>query len=216
MSKSLIMIGSGGHASVLYDALKLSCQNVLGVVDPKLSKNKKIFGDCQVLGSDKEILSFDPSEVSLVNGIGIIPNTVNQRLRISNHFRNLGYNFSVVIHPSSIISDNVFISEGVQIMAGTIIQNNTKIGTDSIINSGAVVDHDCIIGDNCHIAPNSTMCGSVKCGNECYIGAGATVIQQISIGKNTTIAAGTTVYKDVKENSIIKTKAGMIREIQNT
>ena len=101
-----------------------------------------------------------------------------------NHFRNLGYNFSVVIHPSSIISDNVFLSEGVQIMAGTIIQNNTKIGTDSIINTGAVIDHDCIIGNDCHIAPNSTICGSVKCGNESYIGAGATIIQKISIGKN--------------------------------
>ena len=39
--KSLVIFGAGGHSSVLIDTLFLLEENIVGIVDPKLSKTQK-------------------------------------------------------------------------------------------------------------------------------------------------------------------------------
>lgn len=209
MNKPVIIIGSGGHASVLYNVLKLLNRPVIGITDLSRPKDEKIFNDCKIIGNDSEILTFNPDKIDLVNGIGSLPNNRARRLEVAKRFRDLGYHFTNVIHPSSIISRNINFDDGVQIMAGTVIQNNTKIGLDSIVNTASVIDHDCVIGKNCHISPNATICGSVIVGDDCHVGAGSTIIQNICIGRNSIIAAGTTVYKNIDENLIAKNDTKM-------
>ena len=55
----------------------------------------------------------------------------NLFFEISKKYREKGFSFSTVIHPSAILSAEVEIEEGVQIMAGATIQRNVKIGKAS-------------------------------------------------------------------------------------
>lgn len=138
--------------------------------------------------------------MELVNGLGSVMNTA-LRADIFNKFKNLGYNFRQVVHPSAIIAKDCILGECVQIMAGAVVNTGTNIAANSIINTGAVVDHECIIGSHVHIAPGVTLSGGVLVGDGSHIGAGATVIQGVSIGRNALIGAGAVVLKDVPPNA---------------
>jgi sugar O-acyltransferase (sialic acid O-acetyltransferase NeuD family) len=195
--KSLIIIGSGGHAKVVLNALLNAEQNILGFVSP----NREIDSDfCgyKILGNDEFIDKLNPDDVALVNGIGFIAKD-SKRKYISEKFKSKGFDISTVIHPSASIANEVTIEDGVQIMAGAIIQSGTYIGSNTVINTGAIIDHDCIIGENCHIAPGVVLSGNVRVGRESFIGVGSSVIHNIAIGDNCTVAAGSVLFKDVDD-----------------
>jgi len=202
LDKPVILLGAGGHAKVLLDSLRLERRNVLGIVTPDLERGSKHLG-LVVLGDDKQLKQYNPSEIDLVNGIGSLP---FQQLRwnVSDKVRSWGFRLSQVIHPSAIVSSDVTFDEGVQVMAGCVIQPGCTIGRDTIINTGCMIDHDCVINENTHIAPGCTLSGGANIGKSVHIGTGATIIQNIKIGKGAVIAAGTTLYKDVEVNMFLK------------
>lgn len=196
MSKPIIILGAGGHAKVLIEALRQSGRTISGLLttDPTLS-GSNILG-IPVLGSDEVINSFSPYDIRLVNGLGSVDLPLN-RQRIFERFNCMGYKFATSIHPSAVIATDVLLGEGVQVMAGSVIQPGCRIGNNSIINTRASVDHDCTIGDHVHIAPGVTASGSVRIGSGSHIGTGATLIQGVAIGNGCLIAAGALVVKDI-------------------
>tara|TARA_B110000008_G_scaffold277067_1_gene317592 strand:+ start:211 stop:867 length:657 start_codon:yes stop_codon:yes gene_type:complete len=196
--KPLIILGSGTHAKVLYNILKKSGREILGVTDPKGKVSKNLY-DLNVIGTDEIIFKYSFHEVELVNGVAGL-NNINNRQQLTKKFVSEGYKFSKVIHPSVIISDNVKLDEGVQIMAGAILQNNVRVGSSSIINTGAIIDHDCIIYKNCHIGPGVVLNGNVVIGESSHIGTGTSVIENKKIGPNSIIAAGSVIYKNIPKN----------------
>ena len=204
-SKPVIVMGAGGHAKVLVDALRLSNREILGFVTPDLEVGENFCGK-KVLGNDSEIDNYSPNDIELVNGIGSLPRK-NLRWKVAGKMRQKGYYFSSVIHPSAIIATNVRIGKGVQVMAGAIIQADTSVGDDSIVNTGVLLDHDCNIAENCHLAPGVVCSGGVEVGRMSHLGTGTIVIQNISIGENCTLAAGSVVYENVSgSTSFIQTK----------
>jgi len=195
-NKPIILIGSGGHASVLYDILKLNNRNILGVVNPSLLKGSTVFNELEVLGDDSTILDFKASDVELVNGLG--PSTKSKkRLNISLEYASLGYSFTSVIHPQATISKNTQIEEGVQIMAGVIIQFGANIGKFCVLNTGSIIEHDCLINDHVHIGPGAVLCGSVSLSDNVYIGANAVIIQNIHVEESSIVGAGCTLIKNL-------------------
>lgn len=196
----MIIIGAGGHAKVLIDALKLMAANILGIsdTDPSLL-GKKILG-VPVRWNDQEIQVMPPESVYLINGLGGVRDTI-QRRSIFELFKSLDFTFSQVIHPAAVISGEAVLAEGVQVMAGAIVQAGSLIAEDTLINTKASVDHDCRIGRHVHLAPGVTVCGHVVIGEAVFVGSGATVIQGVKIGKNSLIAAGTLVRRDVPPGS---------------
>lgn len=200
---AIIILGAGGHAKVLIDALLASSAVILGIVDPNSAlAGTKIIG-VPVLGGDNLVNEFPPTEVLLVNGLGSVGLPII-RQQLYDRFKGLGYNFATVVHPSAVIASEVVLGEGVQIMAGVVIQPGCHIGINSIINTRVAVDHDCIIGEHAHIAPGVTMSGGVTVGACSHIGTAATVIQGISIGKGCLIAAGAVVTKDIADGAKVR------------
>jgi len=199
MSLPVIIIGGGGHAKVLIDALLASPVQILGFTDSKAG-NENILPGIRLLGNDDLILQYQSDIILLVNGLGSVKSTY-KRQEIFEYFKNRGYSFATVIHPASVISRHVEISEGAQIMAGAIIQPGSRIGKNTIVNTKVSVDHDCSIGDHVHLAPGVTLSGMVKIGSGTHIGTGATVIQGIKIGPNSLIGAGALVLKDLPAGS---------------
>ena len=196
MAARIIVVGGGGHARVLIDAMKLAGTSILGVVDPSLAADAPGPFGLPVLGGDEAIDRYSPENVMLVNAKGST-SSMAARNAIYRHFKAKGFRFATVIHPSAVISASATLSEGAQVMAGCVVQYGAVVGPDCIINTRASIDHDCRIGETVHIAPGATISGAVSVGDCTHVGAGATVIQGITIGRNSLIAAGVVVYRDV-------------------
>lgn len=193
--QKLILLGSGGHASVLADILLSQGRNICGVVSPSQEGVKSIFSGVPFLSKDEDVFQFDPSEVKLVNGIGQLPGS-NLRKSVNEFFLGKGYCFESVVSEHALISEHAHLSDGVQILRGVIVQSGAVIGSNSIINTRTTVEHDSSIGEYCHIAPGVTLCGDIEVGNDVFIGAGATLIQGIKVAERTTIGAGATIKRD--------------------
>ncbi|AYC28956.1 acetyltransferase [Paenisporosarcina cavernae] len=197
MNKPLIILGNGGHASVLSEILKSQSRKIIGFTSPQREKNLQ---GIVYLGEEDIIFEYSPSEVELVLGLGST-HIDDKRKNIFTKFIEKNYRFSNVIHSSSIISPSCELGQGVQLMAGSIIQANTKIADNTIINTGAKVDHDCIIESHVHIAPGTTISGNVIIGESTHIGVGSTIIQGITIGKSCMIGAGSVLIRSIHDES---------------
>lgn len=195
-SLPIILLGAGGHAKVLIDALRLQSFEIWGIVDADPNKKGQELMGVPVIGSDEEVMKHPPQKIRLVNGIGSV--RVNSlRRQLFEHFKSKGYQFEKVIHPSAIIGAEVTLSEGAQVMAGAIIQTGCQIGVNAIINTGSSVDHDCLIGNHAHISPGAVLSGGVVVGENTHIGAGAVIIQGMRVGANSLVAAGAVVIRNV-------------------
>lgn len=193
MNKPIIIIGNGGHASVLTEILLLQQRDILGYTAPREETNS--YG-VKYLGADKTIGEYSPKEVDLVLGLGTV-SVSTIRHSIFEEMKRQGYTFANCIHPKTIISITAILAEGIQVMAGAIIQPHAQIGENTIINTGAIIEHDCLIGAHVHIAPGTTLSGGVIIGNESHIGTGSSIIQGVEIGKNTLIGAGSVVITNI-------------------
>jgi UDP-perosamine 4-acetyltransferase len=202
MSLPVIIMGAGGHAKVLIEALLQSGKVIAGIVDSDFALvDTKVLG-VPVLGGDNMVNGFSPSEVKLVNGLGSV-GLPFKRQQLFERFKSMGYDFATVVHPSAVVASDVELGEGAQVMAGVVIQPGSRIGKNVIINTRASIDHDSRIGDNSHIAPGVTLSGNVLVGESSHIGTGATVIQGINTGTGSFVAAGAVVVRDVAAHSAV-------------
>ena len=196
MSMPVIVLGAGGHAKVLLNALQLSSVDILGITDPDPALvGQKILG-VSILGTDDELQNYSTEEVQLVNGLGSV-GLPTARYRLFDEFKKLGFSFAAVIHSSAVVAADVEIGEGSQIMAGAVLQPGVCIGDNVIINTSASVDHDCHIGNHTHIAPGVTLSGEVNVGVGTHVGAGVSIVQGIRIGDGTLVGAGSVVLNNL-------------------
>lgn len=197
MNKPVIIIGNGGHASVLIEILELMDKEIIGYTAPIPSET-----ELKYLGDDKEILKYSCQEVELVLGIGTVKAS-DVRRSLYESFKDKGYKFTTLIHPTAIIAKGVKIASGAQIMAGVILQPNVKIGENSIINTGVQLDHGCVVESHVHIAPGVVCSGSVTIKEAAHLGTASTVIQGIIVGQKAMVGAGAVVIKDVLAHSTV-------------
>lgn len=197
----LIVIGAGGHANVLCAALREISVGTIEIADPAKT-GTRLWG-LDVVGNDDWVLAQDPTTVALLNAIGST-RLPEARATAFRRFKQAGFTFVTLVHPSAIIDDSVALAEGAQIMAGSIVQAGVTIGANTLVNTGANVDHDSVISPDCHIASGVTICGGVHVGQCCHVGAGTTVIQDIRIGSRCMIAAGSVVVRDIPDGMMVR------------
>lgn len=193
---SVILIGNGGHASVLREILTLNAIDLVGVVDEVNGTDDPLY-----IGNDEAFLrrASDFSKCMLVNGVGSIKST-SLRRGIYKRYKEAGFQFMTLIHPSAVISKGAVIKEGAHVMAGCVLQTGSEICENVIINTRSSLDHDCIIGKHSHIAPGCTLSGGVHVGENCHIGTGSIFIQSVEIGDNILVRAGSVVIKNIDAN----------------
>ena len=199
----VVIIGAGGHARVLVEALRARGQHVLGYVSDDAVPASGNMRDLPRLGDDRTLLSEKTGDLVLVNGVGMV-GQCERRFDVFRKFRERGYVFETVIHPRAIVASDATIAEGVQIMAGAVIQAGVRIGIGTIVNSAASVDHDCNVGQYCHVAPRACLAGDVTVGDHTHVGIGATVIQNVRIGERVIVAAGAVVIANIPDNALAK------------
>lgn len=194
----VILVGAGGHARVLIDALTLNGVRVLGLTDANSQKQGTLLDGIPILGDDSVLEGFASDNTMLVNAVGST-HTMTLRRAIYERFRARNYRFMTVVHPSALVAAGVQLGEGAQIMAGAIVQPGASIGEDTIVNTGAQVDHDCVVGRHVHLAPRATLSGEVRIGDATHVGTGATVVQGVRIGAGCLVAAGAVVTADIAD-----------------
>lgn len=116
MNEKVIIVGAGGHGKVVAGTALAAGLEVYGIVDADKNRFGSEMLGIPVLGGDEVVLSLKPSEVRLLNGIGSVSRTTT-RETVYNRFKDAGYLFLTVTHPSSWIDPDVQFGEVVQILA---------------------------------------------------------------------------------------------------
>ncbi|MGL4671207.1 acetyltransferase [Cetobacterium sp.] len=200
--KKVVVIGCGGHAKVVIDIIQQRITKlneeilIVGILDDSFIENeqKKLF-QIPLIGKINKILELQ-KDIYYVIAIG------NNKIRkkIAQEYKHI--NYLTLIHPDSVIGNNVEIGCGTVVMAGAIINSYTTIGKHCILNSGSTVEHDNILGDYVHISPRAILCGGVKIGEESWIGAGAIVVVGVELSKNIIIGAGAVILKSIEKSNL--------------
>jgi UDP-perosamine 4-acetyltransferase len=190
----LYLLGGGGHARVIHDALKTAGVAVDAIVDP----NKP---EASLLGVP--VLRENPSEGRFFVTVGQVRATVT-RERIWNEAHAAGLRpADAFVEGSAVASSEVRLGQGTVVLAGSYVGVGTTIGQDCIVNHHAVVEHDCEIGDHAHISPGALIGGGVRIGHRAHIGMGAILRQGITIGDDVTVGAGAVVVDDVEPGATV-------------
>ncbi|WP_433640179.1 acetyltransferase [Kluyvera georgiana] len=208
--KPLVIIGGGGHASVIVDMLKQQKRDIVAIISPDDVTKRNVYTGIDVLTNDNEIVRFKPEDVRLVNGIGALPGS-EIRYKVNLFFKRMGYTFETIVADNAYVSSFSFLEEGVQIFPGAIVQTGSHIGAHTIINTRATIEHDVLLGAYNSISPGVIICGQCKTEEHVFIGAGATVIQNIEIGSRATIMANTLVTENVQPQQKIYAPRALVR-----
>lgn len=194
MSKNILVIGAGGHAKSVIDAL-ISCGEYkkIAVLEDFGAEEVLSF---KVIGKVSDASKFLDEYENAVVAVGN-----NQfRLKTINELKQIGFKLPVIKHKTAYLSSFSTVGEGSVLLANSVINAGAEIGRGVIINSSVTVEHDCEISDGVHLSPNSVLCGAVSVGSETWIGAGATVIDHINIGRNSVVGAGSVVIRDINDS----------------
>lgn len=202
--KKIIVLGAGGHAKVLIEAI-ISTGNfqIEGLLDVLPKWQKSILG-FPLLGSDDYLYGKAGKDFSLALGVGCTKAT-SKRKEIFERFAG-SFDFPPIIHSSAEISKWVELGKGVQVMSGVIIHPTVTLAENVLINTGAIIEHDCAIGAHTHVSVRVVLGGNVTIGSCSHLGIGATILQGITIGNYVTIGAGAVVTEDIADG---KTVAGI-------
>lgn len=195
---AIFMFGAGGHAKVVFDALRASAGEhaELNVVDDNPALVGQDFFGIPVQGGDAcEQLS------RFIFHVAIGRNEV--RRVVFEQLRGRGGVPLTVVHPSAQVSLHARVGKGSFLAAGCVISPDSTIGEGVIVNHAAVVDHDCQVGAYSHIAPHVTLGGNVRIGEGVLVGAAAVVLPGVTVGHGCTIGAGAVVVADVPPATIV-------------
>lgn len=194
----VIVVGAGGHALVVADALLACGRQVLGFVDPETAKAGTQMLGLPVFGGDAELHRFTPDAVVLANGIGGVGHGGGDPLRaqVQLKLEAAGWHFTTVRHPAAVVSAHAQVGAGAQMLAACVVQPGAQLGRGVIVNTRAVIEHDVCVGDFAHIAPGAVLCGNVVLGAGAHVGAGATVRQGVVLGAGVVVGIGAAVVAD--------------------
>ncbi|MDX1975783.1 MAG: hypothetical protein SFT92_08950 [Rickettsiales bacterium] len=182
-SRPLILIGAGGHAKSLQDAL--ISQN-LGFTHYVDVESKGWADENNIVRMHEEALAkLLASGPQLVMGfVGADVASLQKRLQLMRDYQSKGATFPAIIHASAIVSTKATLAAGINILAGAVLNGYSSLAEGVIVNTAAVIEHDAQIGAGTHIAPRSVVLGGAKVGDCCYIGSNAVMVQNSTVASN--------------------------------
>ena len=184
--KKLIIIGGGGHALSVLEAMDTSIE-IAGYVDNIESK--------------KLILPYLSPEEYRVHHAVVYTNDVNLSLRSRIIQQYEGYESYTIIARSALVTSSSKIAGGCALMEGAIV-NGAILAQNSVINTKAVIEHGCILGNNVFVGPGAIVCGDTCIGDNVLVGAGVIIRDGIEITENVTIGMGSVVVRSIVEPGV--------------
>lgn len=200
----VLILGGGGHARVLLEALGLMGFNrPLAVLDRRAETWGGLFHGLPVLGGDDLL----PRLASLgcaqfLVGQGSVGDN-RPRRRLFNLALEHGLTPLNVMHPLAYLAPSALAGPGAQLMAGAIVNTAARLGANVLVNCGAIVEHDCVVADHAHVASGARLSGGVQVGEAAHIGTGAVIKEWLCIGAGALVAAGAAVIAPVPAGALV-------------
>lgn len=180
--KSIIIIGTGGHANSLLDLIKSTKKyKILGFLSNK-KKHGIYFNGYKILGNDNYLKKIKKNKPLVTLGFSSYKNLDLYKKKFL-QIKSQNYSIPSIISPYSYVSKRVKIGEGVNIFHGVIVNNNCTIDNGVTINSKTLIEHDCHLGSFVHISTGCIINGSVRIGEQSFIGSGTVIKENIKIKK---------------------------------
>lgn len=198
-----VVLGGGGHARLVIDALVGSGYRLVACTDPKLPVGTAVANGVRVTNTDDAIerLFNEGVRIAFI-GVGGAPEDGPGKILFT-RLKALGFTLPALVHKTAYVGVDACLSDGVQVLAGATVGPCAAIGENTIVNQGAIVSHDCRIGKHAHIAPGAILAGDVVVGNQSVIGMGATIYFKTRVGDRCVIHNGANVAGDVASGVIV-------------
>jgi acetyltransferase EpsM len=148
MQEEIIIIGGGGFAKVLIDAINMDAKfKIAGFCVDDIPLGSSILADYFVI-SDTML-----SSIKDINNYYFIVALGDNQIRKQFYQKALTKcKPAILIHPSAIIGSNVEIGNGTVVMANAIINAYSSIGENTIVDTAVIIDHDSKIGSHVHLS----------------------------------------------------------------
>ncbi len=200
-----VMIGGGGHARIILDALHGNGWTVVGCLDKNLAPGTSVLSGIEVLGPDALLDDLWERGVRAAF-VGAAGSAIDSKLRrrIYDTLKSKGFIMPPVVHRTAHLGLNSELGDATYLCAGAQVGSRVLIGSGTIINTHASVAHDSIIGDHCHLTPNAVIAGTCRIGSGTTVGMCATVMNNVEIGENCIIHNNAAVAQNVPNGTIIK------------
>lgn len=190
-TRTLALVGGGGHALVVAEAAAAAGFLLAGVYDDNPACPAAARMGLPILGRLHDAAA---AGHPLIIAVG--DTTLRRTLAA-----NLGKAHALTIDAGASIAKHAAIGRGVFLGRRAVVQPFASIADHAIINTGAIIEHECTIGPNAHIAPGAVLGGNVTVGEGTLIGIGARVIPGITIGAGAVVGAGATVVRNVPDGA---------------
>ena len=176
----LLLVGAGGHASVVADVVRRTEHSLVAYIDP--GERPAWLDDVpRFAETDAQALQRgDLTQLmdSFVMGIGgVTPDALAVRLKLFCRYAGKFTRTSPgLVHPRAFAANPSDIGPGAVVMPGAIVNANASVGRAVIVNSGAIVEHDAVVEEGAHVAPGAVVLGAAVVGACAMIGAGAVIL----------------------------------------
>lgn len=201
MAQRVILMGGGGHARVVGEAVLANVNHytLIGFVDPvPVPQTAGILGVPQ-LGDDAALEHY--SDAALVLGIGAVgaPHARREAVNRIGTYRR----WITVVHPAAYISSSARLEEGVVVLPHAMVHAGVRAGAHSLVNSGAIVEHGVVLGTHVMIGPGVIIGADVVIGDAAFVGLGAIIRNKVRIGAGAIVGMGAVVVRDVPAGAMV-------------
>lgn len=191
MTRRIVILGGGGHAAVVADALDADGHPIAGFIDDRPVPG--LPGRAPHRGGFDALSDLDPDAEAIHAATGN-PALRRAWLRAA---RRRGLPIATVIHPAAVIARSAQIGRGAFIGPRAVINARAVVGAGAIVNTAAVVEHDAVVGAFAHVGPTAALAGGVRIGRCTLVGMGALVLPRRTVGTDAVVGAGAVVTRDV-------------------
>lgn len=138
MTKSLLILGAGGHGKVVKEIAEALGYTKIAFLDDNST---------EAVGKIADSKAFVKEYHEAFVGIG------NNKFRgeLLTRLEQEGLNIPVLIHPTAYVSKSAVIGQGTVVEPKAIVNANSKVGFGCIISVGSIVDHDAVLEDCVHV-----------------------------------------------------------------
>lgn len=195
MTRSLAILGAGGHGRVVADSAAALGWNVTFFDDSRTGMVDGWTIAGVAADFERQAKNFEGAIVGIGNN--------RARLDWSLRLHAAGVPLAVVIDPASRVSARAEIGAGSFLAAGSVVNIGATLGRACIINTAATVDHDCQLGDGVHLSPGVHLSGTVSIGSCSWLGTAAAVCNNLRIGDNVIAGVGSVIVTDISDGLVV-------------
>jgi sugar O-acyltransferase (sialic acid O-acetyltransferase NeuD family) len=199
---ALVLVGGGGHASDVLQAIEAvnaarPTYRVVGLLaDDEIDPRRFAGRGVGQVGSVGDVGSVDAAYVLCVGW----PST---RQAVAERIGAAGTPSAPIVHPSAELGAGVELGHGSVVLGNGHLSPMVYLGAHSLVSYNASVGHDTTFGAFASVMPGAAVSGDVTAGDEVLIGTNAAVLEGVRIGHRVRVGAGAAVVTDVADDMTI-------------